>query len=127
MLSNNAPATTTTRFIKTFSYGSQLPAPAADQPQYAAKHRKAGFIPPASKGQSLCWRCASRLAIHTRSAVAGISMRSILYSRHSPSLIAFTTAGHEPIAPASPAPLAPGGLRDHGTWAGPHRTGGPRA
>src|SRR5205085_917275 len=62
-----------------------------------------------------CWRCASRVAVHTRSAVAGMSMWSILYSRHTPSTMALTTAGHEPIAPASPAPFTPKGLVVQGT------------
>ena len=30
-------------------------------------------------------------------------------------MIAFITAGHEPIAPASPAPFTPSGLVVHGT------------
>ena len=42
-------------------------------------------------------------------------MWSILYSRDSPSMMALTTAGHEPIAPASPAPLTPSGLVVQGT------------
>ena len=31
-------------------------------------------------------------------------------------MIALTTAGHEPIAPASPAPFTPSGFVTHGTF-----------
>src|SRR4029077_9914744 len=65
---------------------------------------------PDRRYQRRCCRWASRMAIHTRSGVAGMSTWSILYSRQRPSTMALTTAGQEPIAPASPAPFTPSGL-----------------
>src|SRR6476620_875123 len=76
---------------------------------------------------ALLRRSASRIAIHTLSGVAGISMWSMPYSRHRPSTIALTTAGQDPIAPASPAPLTPSGLVTQGTLWVSNVIGGPSA
>ena len=58
---------------------------------------------------------AALIALQTRCGVAGMSM--FLTPRcESASMTAFQTAGVEPIAPDSPMPLAPSGLRGDGVW-----------
>src|SRR5215472_6051448 len=60
------------------------------------------------------WLRASRIACQIRAGVAGIS-RLLTPSGDSASITALTIAGSAPTVPASPAPLAPSGLRLVGT------------
>src|SRR6516164_2193600 len=55
------------------------------------------------------------IADQTRCGVAGMSMLEMRCARHSASMIAFMIAGHDPMAPASPAPFTPSGLCLQGT------------
>ena len=74
--------------------------------------------------QSVWRRRASAMVRHTRSGVAGISRWGTRSVRHSASTMAFITAGHEPMAPASPAPLTPSGLcNKHGCLTFPKKEG----
>src|SRR5438034_10296442 len=57
---------------------------------------------------------ARLIACHTRSGVAGISMRSIP-SGDSASMTALITVGGAPMVPDSPMPLTPSGFVLHGT------------
>src|SRR5437016_4847618 len=57
---------------------------------------------------------APRIACHTRSGVAGMSMWRMPYS-DSASMSAFMTEGRAPAQPASPQPLAPSGFVVAGT------------
>src|SRR5215831_7068853 len=99
-----------------FSSLGQTPFPAAySGVVLEARRRTRSRIRDQQDGQETPVFRAFSMACQMRWGVAGMSIWRMRWLRQSASTMALSTAGQEPMAPASPAPLTPSGLVLQGT------------